>query len=128
MALAACPGTALAQDEPQTTPTSTVDVGVGPVTEGSYKAGEYNGLAKQGAFLIGNVDLRSRTAFDSASALRWRIKGIDLGLETRSLTAQVGVQGRFRVRFGFDELLRNRSDSYQTPYDGTGTNVLTLPS
>ncbi len=127
MALAVCTGTAVAQDEPQTTPTSTVDVGAGPVSDGSYKAGEYNGLQKQGAFFIGNVDLRSRTAFDSASALRWRIKGIDLGLETRSLTAQVGVQGRYRVRFGYDELLRNRSDSYQTPYDGAGTNVLTLP-
>ena len=127
MTVAACSHTAIAQDEPQTTPTSTVDVGAGPVSDGSYKAGEYNGLQKQGAFFIGNVDLRSRTAFDSPSALRWRIKGIDLGLETRSLTAQVGVQGRYRVRFSYDELLRNRSDSYQTPYDGAGTNVLTLP-
>jgi MtrB/PioB family decaheme-associated outer membrane protein len=128
MVLAACPGTAAAQDpEPQTTPISTVDVGVGPVSQGSYKAGEFNGLAKKGGFLIGNLDLRSHAAFDSPSALRWRIKGTDLGLQTRSLSAQVGVQGRFRVRFGFDELLRNRSDSYQTPYNGAGTNVLTLP-
>src|SRR5450759_4708042 len=128
MVLAACPGTAVAQDpEPQTTPISTVDVGVGPVSQGSYKAGEFNGLAKKGGFLIGNLDLRSHAAFDSPSALRWRIKGTDLGLQTRSLFAQAGVQGRFRVRFGFDELLRNRSDSYQTPYNGAGSNVLTLP-
>jgi MtrB/PioB family decaheme-associated outer membrane protein len=128
MALTVCPGTAVAQDPPQTTPISTIDVGGGPVSDGSYKAGEYNGLAKQGGFLIGNLDLRSRAAYDSDSALRWRIKGTDLGLETRSLAAQVGVQGRFRVKLGFDELLRNRSDSYQTPYNGTGTNVLTLPA
>jgi len=59
--------------------------------------------------------------------LRWRIKGTDLGQETRGLSAQVGVQGKFRLNFGYDELRRNRSDSYQTPYNGTGTNVLTLP-
>ena len=126
MVLAGYPGTVLAQ-EPRAKPTGTVDVGAGPVSDGSYKAGEYNGLEKQGAFFIGNMDLRSGAAYDSDSARRWRVKGIDLGLATRSLTAQVGVQGRFRVRFGFDELLRNRSDSYQTPYDGTGGNVLTLP-
>ena len=33
----------------------------------------------------------------------------------------------FRVTFGYDELRRNRSDSYQTPYNGAGTNILTLP-
>ena len=37
------------------------------------------------------------------------------------------MQGRFRLTFGYDELRRNRSDSYQTPYNGAGTNVLTLP-
>ena len=71
--------------------------------------------------------MRGGAAFDSASALRWRIKGTDLGLETRSLSAQVGVQGKFRLNFGYDELRRNRSDSYQTPYNGAGTNILTLP-
>ena len=33
-----------------------------------------------------------------------------------------------RIRFGYDELLRNRSDTYMTPYTGEGTNLYTLPS
>ncbi len=110
-----------------TTPSSTVEVGAGGVTDGSYKAGEYNGLEKKGGFAIGNIDWRGGAAFDSSSALRWRVKGTDLGLETRSLSAEIGAQGRFRFVFGYDELRRNRSDSYQTPYNGAGTNVLTLP-
>ena len=30
------------------------------------------------------------------------------------------MQGKFRLTFGYDELRRNRSDSYQTPYNGAG--------
>ncbi len=108
-------------------PASTVEVGVGDVSDGSYKAGEYNGLENKGAFFLGNLDLRGGAAFDSASTLRWRIKGTDLGLETRGVSAQVGVPGKYQINFGYDELRRNRSDSYQTPYNGTGSNVLTLP-
>ena len=65
---------------------------------------------------------------DNTGMFRWRIKGIDLGLETRSLSAEVGVAGKFQINFGYDELRRNRSDSYQTPYNGAGTNTLTLPA
>jgi MtrB/PioB family decaheme-associated outer membrane protein len=125
IALLAYANRTAAQD--QDTKPSTVEVGAGAVSQGSYKAGEYNGLENKGAFGIGNIDLRSSTPFDSASALRWRIKGNDLGLETRSLSAQIGVQGSFRFNFGYDELRRNRSDTFQTPYNGTGTNMLTLP-
>ena len=116
-----------AQDAAEVTPRSTVEVGVGDVSTGSFKAGEYNGLEKKGAFLVGNVDLHGGAPYDSGKGLRWRITGTDLGLETRSVTAEIGVQGRFRLNFGYDELLRNRSDSYQTPYNGAGSNVLTLP-
>ena len=127
LALSTTANTAVAQDAQEPKPTGTVEVGGGNVGDGSYKAGEYNGLQKKGTFFIGDLDLRNGASFDSASALRWRIKGTELGLETRGLSAQIGVQGRFRFNLGYDELRRNRSDSYQTPYDGTGTNVLTLP-
>jgi MtrB/PioB family decaheme-associated outer membrane protein len=129
IALAAGSGRAAAQTAQEVTkPTSTVEVGAGGVSEGSYKAGEYTGLEKKGGLGIGHFDLRGGAAYDSDSALRWRIKGTDLGLETRSLSAEVGVQGVFRFNVGYDEVRRNRSDSYQTPYNGAGTNVLTLPA
>jgi MtrB/PioB family decaheme-associated outer membrane protein len=107
---------------------STVEIGGGGVSDGSYKAGEYNGLEKQGGFAIGNIDMRDRTLYDSTNAVRWSLTGNDLGLATRSLHADVRQQGRFRTFFDFDQLLRNRSDSYQTPYSGAGTDTLTLPS
>ena len=121
-------GGAVAQTvQEATTPTSTVEVGAGVTTDGSYKAGEYNGLQNKGLFGIGQLDFRGGGAFDSDNAMRWRIKGSDLGLDTRSINAEFGKQGTYRVFGGYDELRRNRSDTYQTPYNGAGTNVLTLP-
>lgn len=94
----------------------------------SYKFGEYNGLQKQGTTAILNFDLRGGGAYDSGDASRYRITGKDLGLETRNLSADFGTQGSFRINLGYDELLRNRSDTYMTPYLGEGSNLFTLPS
>lgn len=128
-----------------TQPTSTVEIGamyVNPTnsenrnnvvpnsnaSNTSYKFGEYNGLQKQGTTAILNFDLRGGGAYDSGDATRYRITGTDLGLETRNLSADFGKQGSYRINLGYDELLRNRSDSYQTPYLGEGGNFFTLPS
>lgn len=113
---------------PPGTTTGTIEIGAGGITDGSYKAGEFNGLAGKGALALGQFDLRGGGSYDSDKALRWRVKGTELGLETRGLRAEIGEQGRYRLNFGYSELRRNRSDSYQTPYLGTGTNTLTLPS
>lgn len=118
--------TAAAQDVAR--PTSTVEAGGASVSDGSYKAGEFNGLQNQGGLGIGQFDLRGGAAYTEDNPLRWRFKGIDLGLDTRSVSADVGAQGRYRVSFLYDELRRNRSDTYQTPFSGAGSNLLVLPS
>src|ERR1035437_8894906 len=112
----------------QTTPTNTVDAGVGGVSGNSSKFGEYNGLQNSGPFGIGNFDLRGGAPYDSKSAWRWRMKGTDLGIETRSLYAEFGRQGKYRFFASYSELLANRSDTFQTPYLGAGTGNFTLPS
>jgi MtrB/PioB family decaheme-associated outer membrane protein len=112
----------------RTAPTSTIDVGAGGVSDNSYKAGEYNGLQSSGGFLAANLDLRTRAWYDGPGKVVSRFKSTDLGLEARRLSASTGLQGRYRLTFVYDELRRNRSDSYQTPYAGTGSNVLTLAS
>ena len=108
--------------------TGTAEIGIGNVSSASSKAGEYNGLNDKGAFALAAFDFRGGGAYDSNSAYRWRARGTDLGLDTRSLAAEAGRQGAFRVTFGYDSIPRNSSDSYQTPYNGAGTNTLTLPS
>jgi len=109
-----------------TTPTSSVEVGLQNTNQGNYKFGEYNGLRDKGVDSIFNLDLRGGGAYDSNDATRWRLYGKDLGLDNRSAGMEYGEQGRYRVTFGYDELFRARSDSYQTPYGGIGTGNLTL--
>ena len=111
-----------------TTPSSSIEVGAEYVNHSSAKFGEYNGLDKKGGYAIGNVDLRGGGSYDSNDATRFRMTGTNLGLQTREVTAEYGQQGKFRINFDYDEQLRSRSDSYQTPYNGAGTNFLTLPT
>lgn len=124
-AFASHPAVTAAQDPK---PTGTIDVGAGDVTQGSFKAGEFSGLQKKGLLLLGNIDLKNSAPYNSASALRWRIRATDLGVARRNIFAQFGVQGAYRFRVSYDGLQRNRSDTYQTPYNGDGSTTLTLPS
>jgi MtrB/PioB family decaheme-associated outer membrane protein len=109
-------------------PTSQVGLGIGYVGKGSYKYGEYNGLERKDPYFIGNFDLEKRSPYDSSGVEHFRFRGDNLGLETRDATLDYGWQGRFKLHLGYDELRRNSSDSYQTPFLGGGTNKLTLPS
>jgi MtrB/PioB family decaheme-associated outer membrane protein len=111
-----------------TEPSSTVEAGAGSVSRSSFKFGEYNGLQNRGAFGIGNFDLRGGGRYDSDDATRWEVQGRDLGLETRGASLDYGKQGSFRFGFGYDELRRNYSDSYQTPYLGVGSSTFRLPA
>ena len=108
--------------------TSVIEVGIGSVSDKSAKANEYTGLKSKGAYFIGDFDLRGGGAYDSEDPTRWRLTGTRLGTEAREITGEYSVQGRYKLTFGYDELLRNRSDSYQTPLLGAGSNVLTLPT
>lgn len=126
---------AAAADEPPTAevkeltqPQDSVEASVGDVTQKSFKFGEYNGLENKGVFGNGAFDIRSPQAYDSDSAARWRIFGTDLGLDTRNVAGEYGIQGLFRVTASLDEIIHNISDSYSTPYIGGTSGMLTLPA
>lgn len=110
-----------------TCPRSTVDLGAGYVSQSSAKFGQYNGLAKEGAFALGDVDLRGGGSYDSDSTLRWRLLGTDLGLDTRQGEFDIREQGLFKFNLGYDDIRDNISDTYQTPYQGIGSTQLALP-
>lgn len=113
-----------------TQPTNSVEAGVGYVTDSSAKFGQYNGLFDKGPYGIFDFDWRGGAGYDlnSDSTERWRFTGTDLWLDTRTLYGEYGKQGTFRIFGGFDELRSNYPDTYQTPFQGVGTNFLTLPS
>jgi len=111
-----------------TQPASELEVGVGDVTQGSYKFGEYNGLQREGAFPILNFDLSGGGLYNSDSLERWSVRGAELGIDTRQLDVDYGQQGKFRIDLGYDQLRHNISDTFQTPYSGAGTDTLLLPA
>ncbi|MEP7156416.1 MAG: MtrB/PioB family decaheme-associated outer membrane protein [Betaproteobacteria bacterium] len=114
-----------------TRPQSKIEIGAGYLSDGTFAAGNYTGLDRKGGFFIGNFDLRgSQYAFGNPEddKTRWRLIGTNLGLDSRSLAGEYGRQGAYRINFGYDETPRLRSDSYQTPFLGAGTNALSLPA
>ena len=114
-------------DDALINPTHSIEVGAVSVDKGSYKFGEYNGLERKGIVPNGGFEVRGGAPYDSDSAQRWSVEATNLGLRTRTMGAEFGEQGRFRLKFGYDEIQRNQYDDYQTPYSGLGTTTLTLP-
>ena len=110
-----------------TRPKSTIEAGVGGVSDSNWKFGQYNGLNNSGAFGIGNFDIQGGGAYNSNDATRWRVTGSNIGLENRNFTGEYKDQGKFKLNFGYDELPMYRNNSYQTPYQGIGGANLTLP-
>lgn len=109
-----------------TKPTSEVEVGGLYVNKDSAKFGEFSGLDQKGAYAIGNFRLFGGDG--DAGTLRWNLFGTNLGLDSRSITGEVGNQGRWRVTGGYDEIVRNAYDTYQTFYNGAGGTSFTLPA
>ncbi len=116
-----------------TQPTNSVDIGADYVSKDSAKFGEYNGLNKKGADLIGNFNMRGGDAYNSfnggSGTKRWELNGTDLGTTSRELGGSVSDQGKWSFGIGYDELRHNTADTYQTPFLGSmGGNNFTLPS
>jgi len=101
----------------------SVDLGLGYVSEDSFKYGEYSGLNEKGGFIIGNAMLQAR----GENANYWNVDATNLGLDTRTFGVEGGKQGTYKVIIKYDELPHNISDSAVTPYLGSGTDTLTLP-
>jgi MtrB/PioB family decaheme-associated outer membrane protein len=136
MVMLAMPLVSYAEDEAVaalTHPTNSVEIGAEYIPKDSAKFGEYNGLNKKGADLIGNFNIRGGdvyNAFDGGDGInRWEVKGNDLGTTSRELSGNVSNQGKWSMGIGYDELRHNITDSYQTPFQGSmGGNNFTLPT
>jgi MtrB/PioB family decaheme-associated outer membrane protein len=104
--------------------TGSVDAGVGYVSDKSQKFGDFTGLDNKGAFLDlnGNVSHRNENGY---FADLW---GRDLGLDSRQLYGEAGREGRYTLRVGYAEMVRNLTEGASTPFLGSGGTLLTLPA
>jgi hypothetical protein len=107
---------------------SEAEIGIGYNTEDSYKFGKFNGLEDDGAFFIGNFDLRKARPAGDNSRDYWELSGTNLGLDSRNAYGEYTVYGSYSLYFDFDQRVNNLIDDGQTPFIGAGSPVLTLPA
>lgn len=105
------------------TNSATLDVGVGAVSDDSARFGDYTGLDDEGAFPV----LGGAARFRREGGTYGSVTAADLGLDTRSMAAEVGQEGRYRLQLGYAEIPRHFFDGAQTPFLGRGGPVLSLP-
>jgi MtrB/PioB family decaheme-associated outer membrane protein len=125
LAMAFAPLAGYAQVTGEPILSNEVELGVGHVNRDSWKFGEYNGLGDKGAYLIGNIDLRSR---NRDTARFWGLRGSNLGLDTRNLQFDIGTQGRYRFWAEYDQIEKRGNDTGRTLYNGAGSGTLSLPA
>ncbi|MDH4325169.1 MAG: MtrB/PioB family decaheme-associated outer membrane protein [Betaproteobacteria bacterium] len=102
----------------------TLEVGGGNVSDSSFKFGEYNGHQEKGGFAIGEAAVRYRGAGGTYA----NVAATNLGLDTRSVDAEGGQQGRYKLLLKYRQSPHFVSDSAQTPFVGSGGASLTLPA
>ena len=108
---------------------SEIEFGMCYVSDDSFRFGRYNGLDDDGLHALLNFDFYHRDPYDAADpSLYWRLTGNNVGLDTRTIGAEIGEQGTWRAHAEYDQIPYNRADDTRTIYDGAGGNTLTLPS
>jgi MtrB/PioB family decaheme-associated outer membrane protein len=110
-----------------TTLASTVEIGTLFNSADEFKFGDYTGLVDDGWFVLGNADLRRRSPFDAERAFYYRIRGLNLGLDSRYIDAEYKRPGLFGITFLFDEMPKYQTDSARTFFRNAGNQFLTLP-
>ena len=123
LVLAAGTATGTADDE-GLVPGSTAGAAFIFVDNPNGKFGEYNGLDEDNGNFILNVDASWRAPY--ASENYWNLDVHNLGLDTFFMEGEVGQQGRFAARVGYDQLQKVYHDDAITIYDNA-LNVLAQP-
>lgn len=101
-----------------------VEVGIGYVGDDSYRFGRYNGLVEEGPYLIGEVNAKD---IDDDGGF-WRLRGTNLGLDSRYLRFDAGVQGRQQFFIEYDQLPNYMNDTWSSPFTNPGSTRLNLPT
>ncbi len=102
--------------------TGTIEYGLGYVSDDSYGFGRYTGMQDQGLFLVGDLDMEFRPGRPDYLHFHAR----DLGLDSRWLIFEYGQQGKLEAHLEYNQLPSFKMDSAQTPYQGVGSDTLTV--
>jgi len=111
-----------------TTNVNTLELGTFYNSDDDFKFGDYTGLEDEGWSVLGNVDLRRRSAYDAERAYYYRVQGLNLGLDSRYIDVEYMRPGLFGIDLFYDEIPKYQTDSAQTFFRNAGASYLTLPT
>ena len=103
-----------------------LDIEGGPafVNEDAFRFGDGTGLDEQGAYFFGDLYARYRT--EEAGYLVF--EGYARGPDANALFIKAGKQSAYELRASIQSIPRRIFATSVTPYDGNGTDQLTLPA
>ncbi len=120
-------GPALAQDADEiarlTKPSSSVEVGIGYVSDDNQRFGQYTGLNEDGAYGLIGLDVNRR---DDATGTWLRLTGRNVGLDSRELRFENERQGNWGYFIDFSQTPRFDPFTVTTRLTGIGTTTQTL--
>ena len=99
------------------------ELGSAYVSDSSFKFGDYAGLTDQGGLLVGDIF----ADYWGESANQWHFEGRNLGLESRSIIIEGGLQGHYALRLSYDGLPHTQFESGTTPFVNPAASSLLLP-
>jgi len=105
-------------------PVNEMEIGIGYVSDDSWKFGRYNGLNEKGPYLIG--DIHTQDINDDGEY--WSVRGTNIGLESRFFRLESGTQGKTDFFFEFNQQPNYINNTGSTPYLAPGSTQLLLPS
>ena len=100
-----------------------VQLGAGYLDDSSAKFGDYTGLDDKGGYVV--ADAEGTYAGEDGYQMSYELT--DLGLNSRAITLEGGVQGTYDYALWYDRVPHTIWDTTRTPFDGNGTRNLTLP-
>jgi len=114
-----------------TTYVSTLELGTLFSSDDDFEFSDYTGVGQgfesDGWSILGNVDLRRRSAFDAEDAYYYRLLGLNLGLDSRYIDGEYKKPGVFGISLFYDEIPKYQTDTAQTFMRSAGASFLTLP-
>lgn len=103
-------------------PHSNVEIGIGVVSDDNLRFGQYNGMHEKGAVGLIGIDLNSRA---EANGTWFRLRGRDLGLDSREVGLAYERQGRWGYSVDFSQTPRYNPYIVNTTLAGIETGVQT---
>jgi len=107
---------------------SEIELGFLWNSDDSFQFGNYTGLDESGFYFLGNVDTMWRGLLGGNDASYLRLRGLNLGLDSRYADVEFGQQGRYGLFLEYDELPVYQSETAETFFRNAGNESLTLPS